>query len=91
MNDDPRLRPDGWPQPEHIDCIQEIEYLRARVACAEEVIRTARGVGSPTIPFNETALVYALGAYGAFLSERPDRWRNDVEEGEVWADVRALA
>lgn len=86
---DPRLRPDGWPVPDHIDCIQEIEYLRRRVELAEEVVRCARPVGSPTLPFNGVALVHALGSYGSFLNDCPDQWRNDMAEGNVWPESAA--
>lgn len=76
---DSRLRPDGWPLPEHIDCIQEIEYLRERLEVAEAVIRAAR-------LRDEIAVVFAIDGYGTFLGNSPDRWRNDIDEGNVWPE-----
>jgi hypothetical protein len=66
------LRPDGWPVPSHVDCFNEIDYLRKRVEVAEEVVRAVRGYISPTPTTDEWDLVAKVNTYADFLGLHPD-------------------
>ena len=67
------LRSDGWPGLEHVECFNEVEYLRRRVAVAEQVVEAARAVIAPDAKEDAlVTLVYRVDGYATFLGLRPD-------------------
>jgi hypothetical protein len=70
---DSRVREDGWPKPEHVECMREIDYLRQRVEYADEVIEAARkSVSFEATRDDHVALINWLDNYGHFLTARAD-------------------